>query len=198
MELTVNDARSTAMWRFHDAAMERAALMYTFSRSTYEEAPGCYEIYGRQLVKIMDTVHEFCFNARRAIERAEEYLPGIVESLEALKIHHEIKLELSGLDSPESISLTQKRFLWVLGRIIHSRETQVIYRTEGIVTTNERSGAHHSIQQPVGFAFSSDYDSKDLDHYVHLESLSLFYVRNVAPGIESAINARNKSDMRGA
>lgn len=34
MELTVNDAMSTAMWRFHDAALERAALIYTFARST--------------------------------------------------------------------------------------------------------------------------------------------------------------------
>lgn len=82
MELTVRDAMMTAMWRFHDATLERAALIYTFARSTNEDTPEGYAVYGRQLPMLVDLVHEFCFNARRAIERAERYRPGVIQNLQ--------------------------------------------------------------------------------------------------------------------
>jgi hypothetical protein len=39
--------------------------------------PQNYVVYGRQLPILIDLVHEFCFNARRAIERTEKCRPGI-------------------------------------------------------------------------------------------------------------------------
>ena len=139
MELTVRDAMATAMWRFHDAALERAALIYTFARSTNEDTPEGYAIYGRQLPMLIDLVHEFCFNARRAIERAEKYRPGIIANLQALRVHYgKQELVLSELDHPRTVPLTQESFWWVLGRIIHSKETQVMYRTVDVVVTMRR------------------------------------------------------------
>lgn len=124
MNLSVRDAMATAMWRFHDAALERAALIYTFARSTNEDTAEGYSIYGRQLVMLIDLVHEFCFNARRAIERAERYRPGVIASVQALKVHYgETELDLSPYESPSRIPLSQESFWWVLGRIIHSKET---------------------------------------------------------------------------
>ncbi len=72
----------TAMWWFHDAALERAALIYTFACSKNEDTPEGYAVYGRQLPMLVDLVHEFCFNARRAIERAERYRPGVIQNLQ--------------------------------------------------------------------------------------------------------------------
>ena len=192
MELTVSDAMATAMWRFHDAALERAALIYTFARSTNEDTPEGYAIYGRQLPMLIDLVHEFCFNARRAIERAEKYRPGIIASLQTTKVHHgKQELALSELDHPKSIPLTQESYWWVLGRIIHSKETQVMYRTVEVVITNKQTGRHHCIRQPVAFGFSSDRDSDRINHYIELEPFVTPYVGGISHRISEAISARN-------
>ena len=192
MELTVRDAMATAMWRFHDAALERAALIYTFARSTNEDTPDGYAIYVRQLPMLIDLVHEFCFNARRAIERAEKYRPGIIASLQATKVHYgKQELALSELDHPTSIPLTQESYWWVLGRIIHSKETQVVYRTVEVVITNKQTGRHHCIRQPVAFGFSSDRDSARINHYIELESFVTPYVARISQQISEAISARN-------
>jgi hypothetical protein len=192
MDITVGNAMATAMWRFHDAALERAALIYTFSRSTNEDSPAEYAIYGRQLAMLIDLMHEFCFNARRVIERAEKYSPGVIAEVQALKIHHgKTELELSQFENPSLIPLTQESFWWVLGRIIHSKETQVVYKTVKVVITSEATGRHHSITQPVAFGFSSDRDSDRINHFIELEAFAMGYVRYVAPRIEAAIYARN-------
>lgn len=192
MELTVRDAMATAMWRFHDAALERAALIYTFARSTNEDTPEGYAIYGRQLSMLIDLVHEFCFNARRSIERAEKYRPGIIASLQTLKVHYgRQELALSEFDHPKSIPLTQESYWWVLGRIIHSKETQVMYRTVEVVVTNKQTGRHHSVRQPVAFGFSSDRDSDRINHYIELESFVTLYVGGISDQISEAISARN-------
>lgn len=115
MDISVRDAMATAMWRFHDAAMERATLIYTFARSTNEDTPAGYAVYGRQLAMLIDLVHEFCINARRAIERAEKYHSGIIAGLQALKLHHGMaELELSSLDTPKD-SVNSRIFLVGIG-----------------------------------------------------------------------------------
>ena len=192
MELTIRDAMATAMWRFHDAALERATLIYTFARSTNEDTPEGYAIYGRQLPMLIDLVHEFCFNARRAVERAEKYRPGIIANLMAMKVHlGKQELALSELDHPKTILLTQESYWWVLGRIIHSKETQIIYRTVDVVTSNERTGRNHCIRQPVAFGFSSDRDSDQINHYIELESFVTPYAGGISHQVSEAINARN-------
>lgn len=192
MDLTVRDAIATAMWRFHDAALERAALIYTFARSTNEDTPEGYAIYGRQLPMLIDLVHEFCFNARRAIERAEKYRPGIIASLQKMKANYgKQELALSELDHLKPIPLTQESYWWVLGRIIHSKETQVMYRTREVVITNKQTGRHHCIRQPVAFGFSSDRDSDRVNHYIELESFVTPYVGVISHQISEAISARN-------
>ena len=192
MEQTVRDAMATAMWRFHDAALERAALIYTFARSTNEDTPEGCAIYGRQLPMLIDLVHEFCFNARRAIERAEKYRPGLIASLQATTVHYgKQELALSELDHPKSIPLTQESYWWVLGRIIHSKETQVMYRTVEVVITNKQTGRHHCIRQPIAFGFSSDRDSDRINHYIELESFVTPYVGRISHQISEAISARN-------
>lgn len=197
MELSVRDVMSTAMWRFHDAAMERATLIYTFARSTTEDTPEGYSVYLRQLPMLIDVVHEFCFNARKAIERAERYKPGIVRSLQGLNIHlGQTELAFSELDHPKSVALTQESLWWIIGRIIHSKETYVAYRTVDVVVTNEKTGRHYSIRQPAAFGFSSDRDSDRIDHYVDLQRLVSVYVGGVSYQIEEAIGARNNPSSR--
>jgi hypothetical protein len=198
MDISIRDATMTAMWRFHDAALERAALIYTFARSTIEDTPVGFAIYGRQLPMLIDIVHEFCFNARRAIERAEKYRPGIIANLQALKVHYgRSELPLSELDHPKSITLTQESFWWVLGRVIHSKETQVIYRTVDVVITNQTTGRHHTVSQPVAFGFSSNRDSDQINHFIELESLVACYAGGISYQIEEAIQIRNNPPRSG-
>ena len=192
MEMSVRDAVATALWRFHNAALERAVFVYTCARSTIEGTPAGFTVYERQLVMLIDLVHEFCFNARRAIERADRYRPGTLADAQRLRVHSsEAELKLSDFDMPKTIPLTQESFWWVLGRIIHSKETHVVYRTLDIVIDDERTGNHHSIEQPVAFGFSSDRDSDHIDHYVLLESLVMPYLGRVAHHVEEAIRVRN-------
>jgi hypothetical protein len=192
MDLTVRDAMMTAMWRFHDAALERATLIYTFARSTVEDTPEGYAIYSRQLPMLIGLMHEFCFNARRAIERAERYKPGIISNLRQMKVHYgKTELELSKFEEPSVIPLTRESYWWVLGRIIHSKETHVVYRTVDIVVTDKRTGRHHSVMQPVAFGFSSDKDSDRIDHYIELESFVMPYTSGISHQIADAIKARN-------
>lgn len=192
MDISVRDAAMTAMWRFHDAALERATLIYTFSRSTIEDTPNACAIYDRQLPMLIDLVHEFCFNARRAIERAAKYRPDLIERLQELKANNgKSVLVLSPSDIPNEIALTQESFWWVLGRIIHSKETQVIYRTVDVVITDSRTGRLYTVRQPVAFGFSSDRDSDRIDHFIELESFVAAYVCNISHQIEEAIRERN-------
>lgn len=192
MEISAHAAVMTAMWRFHDAALERATLIHTFARSTMEDTPQGFTIYGRQLTMLIDLVHEFCFYARRAIERAEKHSPGIIARISSLKIHGEKReLILSKLDCPNSLGLTQESFWWVLGRIIHSKDTQVICNTLKIVITDGRTGRHHTVRQPVAFGFSSDRDGERDTHYIELESFVTHYFGSISHQIERAIHTRN-------
>lgn len=192
MELSVQDAAMTAIWRLHEAALDRATLIYTFTRSTSEDTPTGYTIYSRQLPMLIDLVHEFCFYARRAIERTEKYRPGIIANLRVLNLHAgKPELSLSKWDHPSSIALTQESFWWVLGRIIHSKETQIIYRTVDVVITNQSSGRHHTISQPIAFEFSSDYDNDLICHYIELESFVALYINSISHQIEQVIQTRN-------
>ncbi len=144
---------------------------------------------------LIDLVHEFCFNARRAIERAEKYRPGIIARLQAYKAHGSTdELVLSNIDRtfhPEPIYLTNESFWWILGRIIHSKETEVIYRTVKVVFTNEATGQHYTIKQPAAFGFSSDRDGEKINHYVEFEALVIPYVGFISGWIEEAISIRN-------
>jgi len=192
-DLSISDATATAVWRFHQAAFERAVLIYTFSRSTSGE-PGAGDVSTQQLVMLIDIVHHFCFNARKAIERADENRPGTVAEARRLRVNYEAQLALDSVQG-KSVNLTQVGLWWVLGRIIHSRDTQVLYREIDLIITNQETGSHFVIEQPVGFKFASDNDADGVFHCLHLESLAKCYLRDVTPMIEEAIRKRNGLDQ---
>jgi hypothetical protein len=207
MDLTVSDAMGTALWRLHDAALERAALIYTFARSTSEDSPAGHAIYGRQLATLIDLIHEFCFNARRAIERAETCRPGMIEELQNMDVHGgKQSLELSELDYPRVIALSQESYWWVLDRLVHSPETHVVYRTVEAISIDHVSGSatgwhntatgyqngYRTINQPVAVGFCSDRDSDRIDQYVELEGLVMHYIGRIGFEIEEAIRTRNQ------
>lgn len=194
MEFTVRDAMASAMWRYHDAALERAALIYTFARSTSEDSAVGVAIHTRQLAMLTSLVHEFCFNACLAIERAELRRPGIMADLQSLDLHGgKQELVLMHPDYPKTIALTQQSYWWVLGRLLHSKQTHVVYRIVETVLPGEggHSDRHRLINQPVAIGFASDRDSDRIDRYVELESLATLYVAGIASEIEKAITARN-------
>jgi hypothetical protein len=78
----------------------------------------------------------------------------------------------------------------VVGRIIHSKETNVVYRKCCEVVCDGATGRSHDITQPVAFGFSSDRDSR-VDHYVDLQALVTPYVGGISSQIADAIKARN-------
>lgn len=193
-DLFVSDATATAVWRFHQAALEQAVLIYTFSRSTSGE-PGVGDAPTQQLVMLIDIVHRFCFNARKAIERADVDRPGTVAEARRAQVNYETQLPLDSCHG-ESVNLTQEGLWWILGRIIHSRDTQVLHREIDLIITNHETGAHFVIEQPVGFKFASDNDADGVYHCLHLESLAKCYLRDITPKIEEAIRKRNGLDQR--
>lgn len=193
MRIDLQSARMTALWRYHDAALDRASLILTFSRSEYEDSGGLYDLHLRQTIRLIDLVHEFCFNARRAVERAERYKPGVLRKAQELLVHHfQREIQTDCLDPKAVIRLTDQCFWWILGRIIHSRDTMVVKRTDRIVFDDSSgTGRHWSVFQPVALAFESDRDDPDESHHVHLESLVRAYVLGLSRDIEQAIATRN-------
>jgi hypothetical protein len=101
--ISLQDATSTALWRFHNRALDLAAIIYMFNRSTYEDHLGLHEIYLRQMTMLIDTVHEFCFSARRAVERAEEHKPGLISTLRRMTLSEELR------DCSASICMSRER-----------------------------------------------------------------------------------------
>ncbi|HSG23262.1 MAG TPA: hypothetical protein VLA64_09950, partial [Azonexus sp.] len=104
--------------------------------------------------------------------------------------HFDDELSLQSVQG-KSVRLTQESLWWILGRIIPSRETLVLFREVELVITSLTTGAHFTIEQPVGFRFASDNDNDGVFHNLHLESLAKCYLSDVTPMIESAIRARN-------
>jgi len=180
-----------ALWRFHDAALEKAALILAIARSEMADLPRYSDLKFRQTITLYDLLHEFSYNVRKALERAETLTPGIIAKARSTPVHRgrtEFRREF--WDPDETIALVQKPFWWVVNRIIHSTETVVVdYIARFEFDETSPSGRHWSVEQPEVFGFRSDLDEEEGLHHVHTESFVMTYVHMLSRDVEAAIDA---------
>lgn len=174
------------MWRHHDDTLQNAALVLAMSRSWISDRePFHHDLHFRQIIQLTDLIHGFCYHARKSIEMAEGFRPGILDAAKKQKIHYQItRLQLGDIER-RTIHFTEQPFWWVICRLIHSREALVIESAETVLV-NERRGRTRSILRPVAFAFRSDLDGPDQLHYVHTESLVSAFLLKISWMVEEA------------
>ena len=122
--------------------------------------------------EIIDTLHEYCFFLRKLIERtdqrkkANDLFPhnGIVK----------VMINKGGFEEFEA-SLSDKSLWWILGRVIHSKEVNVL----GGATSNSivyPDGKTREYDDGMCYVeVSSDLDNKGESHILHIPSLVRSY-----------------------
>lgn len=131
-----------------------------------------YALVSRQKLELTDCLHLFAYNARRAIELAEEYEPGTLGHAQGIELRGygqtEIKLELMEDAQP----LADKSLWWVLGRIIHARELKIHELEDPEVGTPWAAAPRITMYwTPIAFSVRSDYDGPDERHFVETDRL---------------------------
>lgn len=163
---------SISVWRHYDAALESAALIAAISRARFTDREPLYALLYRCELHLIDLLHDFAYNGRRAIELAEEYEVGIIDHAKGVKLpgFGETHVQLEIME--ESRPLADQSVWWVLGRIIHSRSLTIHYFEDPEVGTEwARAPNITEYRTPIAFAVRSDYDGLDERHYAKVESL---------------------------
>ncbi|MBK7975294.1 MAG: hypothetical protein IPK07_19090 [Deltaproteobacteria bacterium] len=188
----------TALWRFHDAALEKAALILAIARSEMSDVWGYSDLKFRQTIALYDLLHEFAYSTRKAIERTETMAPGIIQKAKATPVHRgRTEFPCESWNPGETIALVQESFWWVVNRIMHSTETLVVdYVARVEFHEASRTGQHWAVEQPRVFGFRSDYDQEQNLHHVHTESFVMAYVHMLSPDVEAAIGAHFEPTRR--
>lgn len=193
LELDTEFARMTALWRWYENALDKATLIIAISRSHLIDREDLFCLDLRQTTMQIDLLHEFAFLTRKAIERAEQHAPGILDYARQLVVHHPWIVKNLTDEWSDCPALTDQKFWWIANRIVHSRETMVHHRATLLpveqwptpsMLTSERS--------PICFGFQSDYDEDRNMHFVHIESFVRAYVGALSPKVEDAIRRRNR------
>ncbi|WP_337171750.1 hypothetical protein [Gemmatimonas aurantiaca] len=156
------------LWRHLDAAADAAATLAALVRFRVTDREPIFVLKIRQQYQLVDLLHTFAYNARRAIEIANDYNPGIRQHADFIKLtgFEETHVEL-GIGE-DARPLAEKSLWWVLNRIVHSRELQVYKKEEAEVGHRGRIIMY---QTPVVFAVRSDFDGSDVQHYAKFERL---------------------------
>jgi hypothetical protein len=156
------------LWRHLSAAADAAALLVALVRFKVTDREPLYVLTTRQQYQLVDLLHNFAYNARRAIELADEYEPGVRARAEFVRL---VGFEETHVDlgiGQDALPLTDKSLWWVLGRIIHSRELRVHSKEDVDVGYRGRITMY---QTPIVFSVRSDHDRSDVQHYARLERL---------------------------
>lgn len=71
--------RQSALFRFHDAALDAGATLTAYARMTVHSHNDLFLSHGRILFNIISKMYDFAFNARKAIERADQVVGDVKE-----------------------------------------------------------------------------------------------------------------------
>ena len=186
-DFELDDFRWSALARYHDNALEAANVLVAFARMKVHSHWDYAESFGvRRTIKIMDLMHQFALNARKAIEISENYVPGIKAAAKKTKLDgsgREVEVDIG-----ERIILCDEDFWWIIGRIIHSQEVHV----EDETILGDVSERHiESDMAPKFFGFRSDFDESETMHYISIEGLIQCYVDVFSGKIEEAKRIRS-------
>ena len=161
-----------ALWRHHEAAVESAATLLALCRCRMTDRESLFALHVRQQLQLVDLLHQFSYNARRAIELAEEYEPGTIDHAKGVSVRpgrfDRIHLEIEEDAHP----LVDQSVWWVLGRIIHARELEIHYLEDAEVGTEWAAAPHITeYSTPIAFSVRSDFDGPDERHFILVEEL---------------------------
>jgi len=167
--------------RSRDTALQLAATVLAYSTCDIESVASGTELPERLEEALHDLVHEFCYHARKSIERHS--LTGVAKTI----IVHREPTVAEVASSPDAVvELTSESFWWVVNRIMHSLDFSVIKQVQAISTrTGGLTISRLDVGGPRLVAFSSDYDKGTQLHYVSLEALVLCFVRQIVPKFET-------------
>jgi hypothetical protein len=189
--MKVSQHRWSSLWRYHERVLDASSLLIAITRSQLSERDSFYDrVEERMAIQLTDLIHDFSYHARKSLELAEEHQTGVLQKAKKQLIHrYQSEFVLDEIDKTK-VPLTQKDFWWVLGRIIHSRESLVAQLTG--IEIYGRSGKIRSHFRPCVFSFRSDLDKEDQRHFVHTESLVGTYLDFFSESIEQAIESSLK------
>jgi hypothetical protein len=123
LKSTTPDAlRAIALWRHHEAARDKGAMLLALVRCRTQENDPLSDLYDLQRVLIAETLHEFCHHARKAIELADVHVKGIKDRAYKAMIDR----DYSALGEGERVSLKAESLMFFLGRVIHSHKLFVL------------------------------------------------------------------------
>lgn len=183
-----------ALHQHRNGALDAAAHLLAICRAPITDREPLYRLRSRQLASAQELIHTFAYHARKTLELSADYEVDIVEHAKSISVrgYAEELLEMDDLGG--TVPLAGQSFWWVLGRIIHSRELQVLDHERIEVGTEWAAAPNITCYwTSVGFAVRSDHDGPSERHYVRIERLLESFVAlqdKIARAVSCAIGDR--------
>jgi hypothetical protein len=167
------ELRRLAIWRHHEASLEKASLLVALSRCRMTDREPLFELRARQGVQLIELLHEFCYHARKTIEIAETYKSGAINNAKTITMLGYDEWPQADLDIGEdAVPLTDQSLWWLLGRVIHSQEITVHEQQEAEVGSKWAAAPNITCYwTPTVLSVRSGFDGPDKRHYVYAERL---------------------------
>ena len=178
-----DDPRFQPLWRFQDRTLEQAATILGFVRSSKTDREPFYGLHDRQLIQLSTLLHEFSFNARKAIELAEQQRPGVIQAAKKARLKSAGTSFQPDVGDTRQITITAESFWWIICRLVHSTDTFVDGSWDVDV---DFRGRQWSTFLPRFFGFRSDLDATQTSHYICVEDLLECFVVHIDPLIVQA------------
>lgn len=161
-----------SLWRHFDAAMNAAATIAAISRCTMTDREPLYPLVSRQELQLIDQLHGFAYNARRAIELADDYEKGILNHAKGINLPGFAETHATLRFDEEPEPLADRSLWWFLGRIVHSRELKIRPATRPQVGSIWAGAPNITVyQNAIALAVRSDYDEPDETHLAKIDEL---------------------------
>ena len=132
-----------------------------------------YRLRDLQKLQLLEALHSFAFNARKALELADVVTPGIIARAQKLMLAPPTELATKDLVEDVGAATHTPESLWfVLGRVIHSQHIEVA-DAEDVEVGSAWAAAPKttSYWTPLVFAVRSDRDPPEGIHYVEPKRL---------------------------
>ena len=174
--MDIKESRKLSLRRYYEKAKDSASLLIAISRCKIANYESLFLFRDRQKAQAVELIHDFAYSARKAIEIAELFSPGIKE------LSDQISLAPYGIESveieiaKEALPLCKQTLWWVLGRIVHSQDL-IVLDQQSIEYVREPKGVPTSINYytPVLFGVHSDFDKGNSINYLYIEQLAFSF-----------------------
>ncbi|MDD2540965.1 MAG: hypothetical protein PHH28_07960 [Desulfuromonadaceae bacterium] len=182
MSLELQDGRWSMLWRYNDKSLEIATQLLAFSRMSVIDRGVFWHLKIRWNIQIENLMHEFCYSVRKAIELTAKVQPEVSETAKNTFPHE--NGGVAQTDINEQVTLCRKSFLWIINRIIHSRDTYVKDYSVDVYVSPTPPHQMTSTFSPRYFGFYSDLDEHNSFQFVSIEELLQCFLGHIEPLIQ--------------